>query len=248
MTQGLSTAGTNSPDPTAQHNHDGIRALGIRHGAYHFLDPFEGGAAQAASFIAAHAAVGLDATDMLWLDNENARNPGPAQTAACARAFMAELDKLAPRNPRGVYTYINYATTGHCAGLGHYPLWLAFPAASAPKPPPPWANWRFWQWGQRNGVDVDAFNGTAADLDAWIRSFAPEPQYVTHVTAGHMSLHDLARQHGTTAAHVLRLTARDGPFTAETYAWINDVFGGKLGMVSAPMPPGLTWRLPVIPS
>ncbi len=175
LTQGLSTAGTNSPDPTAQHNHDGIKALGIRHGAYHFLDPFEDGTAQAALFIAAHKRIGLDETDMLWLDNENARNPGPAQTAGCARAFMAELDKLCPRNPRGVYTFISYATTGHCAGLGKYPLWLAFPASTAPQPPPPWAHWTFWQWGARKGVDADAFNGTAADLDAWIRSFGPAP-------------------------------------------------------------------------
>jgi len=175
LTQGLSTAGTNSPDPTAQHNHDGIRKLGIRHGAYHFLDPFEDGTAQAEHFVAQHAKVGLDDEDILALDNENARNPGPAQTAGCARAFMARLVQLRPRNPRVVYTFISYATGGYCAGLSHYPLWLAYPDATAPHPPPPWARWTFWQWGQRRGVDADAFNGTAADLDAWVKSFAPQP-------------------------------------------------------------------------
>jgi lysozyme len=175
LTQGLSTAGTNSPDPTAQHNHDGIRKLGIRHGAYHFLDPFEDGTAQAEAFVAAHLKVGLDEEDILALDNENARNPGPAQTAACARAFMTRLDRLRPRNPRVVYTFISYATGGYCHGLSHYPLWLARPAAAAPAPPPPWAKWTFWQWGIRNGVDRDAFNGTAADLDAWIKSYAAAP-------------------------------------------------------------------------
>jgi len=33
-----------------------------------------------------------------------------------------------------------------------------------------------WQYGIRNGVDRDAFNGTSADLDAWIRLFAPPPR------------------------------------------------------------------------
>ncbi len=258
LTQGLSTAGTNSPDPTAQHNHDGIKAAGLRHGAYHFLDPFEDGTAQAASFIAAHAKVGLTRTDMLWLDNENDRNPGPAQTAGCARAFMAELDRLAPHNPRGVYTYINYAVTGHCAGLGHYPLWLAFPAASAPQPPPPWARWTFWQWGQRNGVDADAFNGTAAGLDEWIRSFAPPPSPATqpqvtletHVTAGRISFHDFAAQRGTTPAHVEKLTIDYfGKWPDVTFAWRNACADPQSSVnEKAVMPAGLTWRCPVKPS
>src|SRR5437879_7634731 len=128
LTQGLSTPGTNSPDPTAVWNHGEIAKRGLHRGAYHFLDPRESGAAQAASFVAAYHALGLTPQDMLWLDNENASNPGPAATAACARAFMAELDKLAPHNPRGVYTFISYAQEGYCAGLGRYPLWLAHPA------------------------------------------------------------------------------------------------------------------------
>ncbi len=105
-------------------------------------------------------------------------------------------------------------------------------------------------WPGAGFCDTSVYHGTLAELSALVPG-KPEPAapgYVTHVTAGHMSLHDIAAQHGTTAAHVLRLTARDGPFTPETYRWINDVFGGKPGMVSAPMPLGLTWRLPAIPS
>jgi lysozyme len=173
MTQGLG-AGVNSPDPDAQWNHDQIRAKGLHHGAYHFLDPALPGAAQARYFVARHQAIGLGAADMLWLDSETAGS-SPAATAACAQAFMTELQALCPRNPKGVYTFISFATSGHCAGLGRWPLWLAFPAAAAPQPPPPWARWAFWQWGLRNGVDADAFNGTAAQLSAWIASFAAPP-------------------------------------------------------------------------
>jgi GH25 family lysozyme M1 (1,4-beta-N-acetylmuramidase) len=176
MTQGLGTSGANSPDPDAQWNHDQIMAKGLHHGAYHFLDPAESGAAQAQYFVTRHKAIGLGAADMLWLDNETAGS-SPAAVAACAREFMAELDTLCPHNPRGVYTYISFSAEGNCAGLAHYPLWLAYPAAAAPKPPPPWAKWTFWQYGLRNGVDADAFNGTAADLTAWIRSFIPPPPW-----------------------------------------------------------------------
>ena len=89
--------------------------------------------------------------------------------------FMAELKVLAPHNPRGVYTYIDFAREGNCAGLEFEPLWLAYPAALAPVAPPPWTRWTFWQWGTRDGTDADAFNGTEAQLSAWIGSFAPKP-------------------------------------------------------------------------
>jgi len=104
-------------------------------------------------------------------------------------------------------------------------------------------------WPGAGFCDTSVYHGTLAELSALV-SGKPKPatpEYVTHVTAGHMSLHDIAKQHGTTAAHVLRLTAREGPFTTETYAWINSVFAGQAD-AGAVMPAGLTWRLPVIPS
>lgn len=170
LTQGLG-GGHNSPDPDAPWNHAQIAAHGLHRGAYHFLDPGTSGAAQAESFVTQYSRLGLTAQDMLWLDNET---PGatPAATAACAQAFMAELGRLAPHNPQGVYTFIDFARQGHCAGLGGYPLWLAFPSSAAPAAPPPWTRWTFWQWGQRS-TDADAFNGTAAALDQWITSHQP---------------------------------------------------------------------------
>jgi lysozyme len=168
MTEGLTFT-----DGFARHNHDGIKAAGLDHGAYHFLRPESDGAAQAQFFIAQHRKIGLTAADMLWLDHETADGKTPGQLAACARAFMTELDRICPHNPKGVYTMVSYATGGECAGLGHWPLWLAFPSSKAPVPPPPWAKWSFWQWGTRNGVDADAFNGTAAQLSAWLASFGP---------------------------------------------------------------------------
>jgi lysozyme len=170
--QGLGAAGTNSPDPFLAWNWPRIKAKGLARGAYHLLDPGLDGAAQARYFVHTVSAVGLEATDMLWLDNEIA-GTSPAAVAACARAFMAELVSLRPHNPRGVYSFLSFITEGNCAGLGSYPLWLALFQTTTPAAPAPWRSWRFWQSGTDGDHDNDVFNGTAAALSGWIRSFQP---------------------------------------------------------------------------
>jgi len=214
LTQGLGQPGTGSPDPDAAWNHQQIAACGLRRGMYHFLDPHQDGAAQARYFVAVARQLGLTARDMLWLDNETAGS-SPAAVAACARAFMAELDSLVPHQPRGVYTFISFATEGNCAGLGDRALWLAWPqpGAPAPQPPPPWARWTFWQWGYRDGTDADAFNGTTAELDQWLESFAAHPQPPgLHVADGHTSLNQLCAEVKDMTVHgALWETARHRP-------------------------------------
>src|SRR5258707_4819758 len=144
VTQGLG-GHVNSPDPDDQWHHQKITAKGLVRGAYHFFDPTLSGQAQAEYFVTQNSQIGLDASDMLWLDHETG-GASPAEVSAAAVAFMTELDKLRPNNPRGVYTFISFATGGNCHGLDKWPLWLAYPASSAPVPPPPWAKWTFWQW------------------------------------------------------------------------------------------------------
>ena len=171
-TQGLGAAGTNSPDPFLTWNWPRIKARGLARGAYHFLDPNLDGAAQASYFVQQVSAVGLETTDMLWLDNETAGS-SPAAVAACARAFMARLVSLRPDNPCGVYSFFNFITSGNCAGLGSYPLWLAIFQSATPTAPAPWTAWKFWQSGSTSSHDNDVFNGTPAELTAWISSFQP---------------------------------------------------------------------------
>ena len=176
LTQGLGKPNQVSPDPDASWNHKQIRDQGLHPGAYHFLDPLEDGTAQAQYYVSMFGQLGIIDSDMLWLDNETGGSSA-AQVSACANAFMDELHKLRPNNPMGVYTYIDFATSGNCAGLGKWPLWLAFPNSSAPVPPPPWSKWTFWQWGNRGAggqnVDADAFNGTSGTLTSWIEGFKP---------------------------------------------------------------------------
>jgi lysozyme len=173
--QGLGGAGTNSPDPFLGWNWPRIRAKGLARGAYHFLDPALPGAEQASYFVQTVSKAGLLPSDMLWLDNETA-GASPGEVAACARAFMARLAALRPRNPRGVYTFYDFAVAGNCAGLGSYPLWLAIYQQDPPTAPGPWSEWAFWQSGEAGSHDDDKFNGSPAELTAWIRSFQPEAE------------------------------------------------------------------------
>ena len=173
--QGLGAAGTNSPDPFLAWNWPRIKAKGLARGAYHFLDPRLDGAAQARYFVQTVSNVGLLNTDMLWLDNETAGG-SVASVAACARDFMSTLKALRPHNPCGVYSYWNFITSGNCAGLAGYPLWLAIFQSATPGAPVPWKAWKFWQSGEASGFDNDVFNGSAAALNQWIHSFQPQPQ------------------------------------------------------------------------
>ena len=121
---------------------------------------------------------------MLWLDNETA-GTSPEAVAACARAFMARLTSLRPDNPCRVYSFWDFITTGNCAGLGRYPLWLAIYQSATPGAPAPWSAWTFWQYGGTSNYDSDVFNGSAADLSAWISSF--QPKVVDEVQSGQLN-------------------------------------------------------------
>ncbi len=238
VTQGLGAPGTNSPDPEAGWNHAAIRDAGLARGAYHFLDPRLDGAAQARYFVDILGRHGLVKDDMLWCDSETA-GPSPGATARCAAAFMTELHTLRPQNPIGVYTYINFAKQGYCGGLGQWPLWLAYPSATAPLPPPPWVKWQFWQWGLRNGVDADAFNGTAADLAAWIASFQPPAQtWAELATDGTFSLEAAAQACHMLPSSVLRHTATHyGVYDAVISDYVNGLAAGTIDP-GAPVPAG----------
>lgn len=169
------TEGTGFTDADAPHNWAAIAGEGLVRGGYHFGHPADSVQGQLDAYLGEAERLGLETTDLLALDLEVSDGLPPSLVASWARSFMAGLVRARPHNPRLVYTMESFATGGESAGLGSYPLWLARPGSTAPVPPPPWAKWTFWQWGTRSGDDADAFNGTAADLRAWVSSFQPAP-------------------------------------------------------------------------
>ena len=73
------------------------------------------------------------------------------------------------------------------------------------------------------------------------------PGYTTHVTAGQLSLAALAAKHGETPTGVLVETVRHFRLQQPQLSrWVNAVFAGDVDP-SAPMPEGISLRVPVIP-
>lgn len=95
---------------------------------------------------------------------------------AAALAFLSHVGAAYPHNPVLVYTDLAVGSVlGGCTG---WDLFIAFYASSAPPSVAPWKTWRFWQWSAGGGIggsDRDAFNGSPAQLRAWIDSFKPKP-------------------------------------------------------------------------
>jgi lysozyme len=185
------TEGTTIRDPDFGVNWQQAKDLGIVRGAYHFAHPSNGAATEAQAFLAVVEARGLKAGDLLALDLETSDNLSPAGVSEYARNWCADVQRATGHTPV-VYTFLDFAQQGNCAGLGHYPLWIAEPSAPAGKPvvPQPWSTWAFHQYGTTqvgsNTVDVDVFNGDTAALKAFANQ-APSAKEEAEVQSGSLN-------------------------------------------------------------
>ena len=180
------TEGRTYIDPNFQKNVNGALAAGMMVGTYHF---FRGTSVEIAKAEAAHYAKTLDqigGAKMLQLppvmDYEN--NPGnlsKAQMNTVAKAFLSELQRLTGMKPI-IYTGNSFAANFDTS-LGSYDLWIArYSNTRVPNDQPAWKRWTFWQYtdsGKVNGisgnVDMNEFEGTAAQLRARYATAAPTP-------------------------------------------------------------------------
>jgi lysozyme len=158
------TDGRGGADPNFAGNWAAIRAAGKHRGCYHELAPGTP-AAQAAFFLATVQAQGLRPGDMLAC----VASDYPA-TDADVRAFCDSVKAATGgRNPVLVYSDLSVAATlTSCTG---YDLWVAWPSDTPPPSVAPWKTWRLWQW-QMTGLDRDAYNGTPAEMTAWLADSA----------------------------------------------------------------------------
>jgi lysozyme len=177
------TEGNTVTDPQFARNWQQIKAMGIVRGAYCFGHPSDGAATNAAHFLSVVRAQGLEAGDLLALDLEVSDGLAPAQVAAFGRNWCAEVKAATGHTPI-VYTYVDFALEGNCAGLGGYPLWIADPnhPAGHPTVPAPWTKWEFQQYATST-VDEDVFNGTTAELRQFANP-APAKQEDEEVQSG----------------------------------------------------------------
>jgi GH25 family lysozyme M1 (1,4-beta-N-acetylmuramidase) len=185
------TEGMTVRDPDFGANWQSAKDLGIVRGAYHFAHPRNGAAHDSQAFLATVQAHGLQAGDLLALDLETSDGLSPQRVAEYARNWCADVHRVTGHTPI-VYTFLSFAEEGNCAGLGHYPLWIAEPSAPAGRPavPQPWSTWKFHQYGTTrvglNTVDVNVFNGDTAALKMFANPVT-QPKEETEVQSGSLN-------------------------------------------------------------
>ena len=185
------TEGMTIRDPTFAANWQAAKAIGIVRGAYHFGHPKNGAANDSRAFLATVRAHGLQAGDLLALDLEASDGLSPQRVSEYARNWCSDVHRATGHTPI-VYTFLDFAHQGNCAGLGHYPLWIAEPSAPRGRPvvPQPWSTWKFHQYGTTrvgtNTVDVNVFNGDTAALKRFANR-AAKPKEETDVQSGSLN-------------------------------------------------------------
>ena len=172
------TEGTGFQDRTFPGNWSGMKAAGVRRGAYHFFHPGIDGAAQANYFLNYVGPIGAgDLPPML--DWEVSDGVSGATASANARAF---IDTVTARTGKVtvIYTSPGLWNGFGASGFGAQPLWVAnyfncyCNTGVCPNTPSGWSSWVMWQYSDRaaipgisGGVDKDEFNGDLAALDAF---------------------------------------------------------------------------------
>lgn len=259
------TEGLTFKDATFAANWANMGREPMARGAYHFFHPALDPIAQAEFFWNTVKAQGVRPGDMLVADVEILSGGKLMQTIKrifgrrlprqnlpmaavalaavnpAAKAFLDEVARLAgPEHPVLVYTDLSVgATLSSCTG---YPLWIAWPSRFAPLSVSPWRTWTFWQWGTRNGMDADAFNGDMAAFQAWLSRYvkpaAPVIELLArpHTANGTESLDDLAASLKTGLGGMLQLTLRHSAslkFDPRLRDYLN------AGDLTAPVPAGV---------
>jgi lysozyme len=170
------TESTGFVDPTFAANLKNARAAGVIPGAYHFFRPAADATAQADFFVQT-AGVPAAGDLPLTIDLEATDNVASATVVSSVMTFLARVEEKTGRKPI-VYTSARFlGTIGNPSGLGAYTLWVANWQVSCPAiPTSSWSDWTFWQDSATGtfagipatAVDTDQFNGSLADLQAWI--------------------------------------------------------------------------------
>jgi lysozyme len=165
------TQGAAYVDPLFAQNWDGARAAGLLCGAYHFFQPGDDPAAQAAHFLSVLGIPpGITGGLPPVLDVETLGSQTAVQVVEGVRTWLSTVEAAAGCTPI-VYTSPHFWATLGTSDFGGYPLWVAEYGVSTPKLPAGWTSWTFWQSSQSGqvagvagAVDLDVFQGSRADL------------------------------------------------------------------------------------
>jgi len=171
--------GLTASDAYFADNWAGSKRAGLLRGAYHFYHPNSDATQQANHFLQALARANGGSPHLApgdlpaALDLEVTDGASAAELLAGAASWLTTVKAATGKQPI-VYTFVSFwrSTLGNPKALADYPLWIAQLNVSAPVTIGGWKSWHFWQYaiqpvhGVPGSTDMDAFNGTYADLQA----------------------------------------------------------------------------------
>jgi GH25 family lysozyme M1 (1,4-beta-N-acetylmuramidase) len=156
---------------------EGMSRAGIVKGAYHFLRPTVNPIQQADNFL---KTVTLGSNDLPpVLDVENGQGVTQSELASGVRKWIDRVESAIARR------VMIYCSPGEWNSEVHrdfstQPLWVAHYKTREPRMPYRWSDWNFWQYSEtgkvpgvpNTQVDLNYFNGSSSELDAFIASTA----------------------------------------------------------------------------
>jgi lysozyme len=176
-------------------NWQAAKEAGMRRGSYWFLDAREGGNGQANLYKSLLA--GDPGEIVPCVDYEHQITVAQKDKKGKTRSVtiyntISQLDgfiaTFAWPVPIMIYTGFYYwrdhgSTNGRFA---NHPLWIAAYKTDAPRIPAPWTDYKLWQFSESgpgkafgvesNAVDMNYYNGTAAEFDDWATTPPNAPQ------------------------------------------------------------------------
>lgn len=186
------TGGAWYVNPTCAANWRGMKAAGLKRGAYHYAFessgqplPGPGPEAEAEHFLHTMLGLGLEAGDMLALDIEEGNGPlGEWALRWCQR--VEQRTGIVPEIYTGAWFSVPHGL-GDVPELARFPLWLAAYQDALPPVPAPWRAIAFHQYtdaarvpGVADPCDMSRFNGPADFLALYGKpgGAAPSPDPV----------------------------------------------------------------------
>jgi len=166
--------GTTYPDATFASHWSAIKGAGLVRGAYQFFRPEEDPVAQANLVLSALASDPIGPGDLpVILDIETVDGVSSTALRAHVQTWLDRIEQGTGKRPI-VYTAA-FMSSALGTGFGTYPLWVANYGVTCPLLPAGWDHWLMWQYGGStsvpgisSNVDLNVFNGSLADLDAFV--------------------------------------------------------------------------------
>ena len=166
--------GVDYPDDRFQQNWQGAMDAGITRGAYQYFRPGDDPVAQANLLLESMGTLGPNDLPPV-VDVETQDGVSDATLVKNLRVWIARVEEVSGRRPI-IYAALGFwDTVQGTEEFDAYPLWVANYGPSCPYLPATWSRWDFWQYtdsgsvsGVPGPVDRNRFNGTVADLQAFI--------------------------------------------------------------------------------